>query len=59
MSRSEIVAAAQSHRATAVAYHEDRIAELERRRRALLTDYGTLKSRPLAAEAIEDAVVVT
>jgi hypothetical protein len=59
VSPSEIVAAAQSHRATAVAYHEDRIAELERRRRALLADYETLKSRRLAAEAIEDAVVVT
>jgi len=59
VSRSEISAAAQRYRATAVAYHEDRIAELERRRRALMTDYGTLKSRPLATEAIEDAVVVT
>jgi len=56
---SEIVAAAQSQRATAVAYHEGRIAELERRRRALLADYETLKSRRLAADAIEDAVVVT
>ncbi len=56
---SEIVAAAQSQRATAVAYHEGRIAELERRRRALLADYETLKSRRLAAEAIEDAVIVT
>jgi hypothetical protein len=59
VSRSEIAAAAQRNRATAVAYHEDRIAELERRRRALLSDYETLKSRRLAAEAIEDAVVVT
>jgi hypothetical protein len=59
VSRSEIAAAAQRNRATAVAYHEDRIAELERRRRALLADYETLKSRRLAADAIEDAVVVT
>ncbi len=59
VSLSEIAAAAQRYRATAVAYHEDRIAELERRRRALLVDYETLKSRPLATEAIEDAVVVT
>jgi hypothetical protein len=59
VSRSEIAAAAQLYRATTVAYHEDRIAELERRRRALLADYETLKSRRLAADAIEDAVVVT
>ena len=58
VSLSEITAAAQRHRATAVAYHEDRIAELERRRRALRADYETLKSRRPAADVIEDAVVV-
>lgn len=58
VSLSEIVAAAQRYRASAVAYHEDRVAELERRRRALLADYETLKSRRSAADAIEDAVVV-
>ena len=56
---SEITAEAQRTRAIEVAYHEDRIAELERRRRALLADCETLKSRRPAAEAIEDAVVVT
>ncbi len=56
---SEIVAAAQRYRATAVIYHEDRIAELERRRRALQSDYAALQARRPATEAIEDAVVVT
>jgi hypothetical protein len=59
VTRSEIAATAQLYRSTTIAYHEDRIAELERRRRALLMDYETLKARRLAADAIEDAVVVT
>jgi hypothetical protein len=59
VSCSEIVAAAHSQRATAVAYHEGRKAELERRRRALLVDYETLRARRLAADAIEDSVVVS
>jgi antitoxin component of RelBE/YafQ-DinJ toxin-antitoxin module len=55
---SEIVAVAHRYRATAVIYHEDRIAELERRRRALQSDYAALQARRPATVAIEDAVVV-
>lgn len=55
---SEIGARAVVGRLSAVAYHETRVADLERRRRALWQDYDRLKSKPRPADDIEDAIEV-
>lgn len=55
VSLSEITAAAVLQRADAVAYHEGRIADLERRRRFLLADFERLQARQARAGEIEDA----
>ncbi len=55
---SEITAAAMSSRLDNIAYHEGRIADLERRRRSLREDYERLKAKRKPAEDIEDAVEV-
>jgi hypothetical protein len=55
VTRSEIAAAAMLKRADAVAYHETRIADLERRRRLLLADLERLQTRPVRALTIDDA----
>ena len=53
---SEIAAAALVFRREAVAYHEARIADLERRRRQLLSDFDRLKARKTPPEDLEDAI---
>lgn len=55
VSLSEITAAAFVRRADAVAYHEGRIADLERRRRFLLADFERLQARQARAGEVEDA----
>ena len=47
-----------SSRLENVAYHEGRIADLERRRRSLREDYERLKARRKPPEDIEDAIEV-
>lgn len=51
VSKAEIAAAAFISRESPVAYHEARIADLERRRRHLMNEYETLKERRRAKEA--------
>lgn len=58
VSLSEITAAAVMQRANAVAYHEGRIADLERRRRFLLADFERLQARQARTGEIEDAEAV-
>ena len=53
---SEIAAAALVFRRETVAYHEARIADLERRRRQLLSDFDRLKARKTPPEDLEDAI---
>jgi hypothetical protein len=53
---SEITAAAMSARAATVAYHETRIADLERRRRQLHADLERLQAKVRGRSGIEDAV---
>ena len=53
---SEIAAAALVFRRETVAYHEARIADLERRRRQLLSDFERLKARKTPPEDLEDAI---
>lgn len=55
VSLSEITAAAVVRRSDAVAYHEGRIADLERRRRFLLADFERLQARQAGAREIVDA----
>jgi hypothetical protein len=57
MTVSELTAAAYEARASTVAYHETRIADLERRRAKLMSDFDRLQqvARP---RDIEDAVEV-
>jgi len=57
--RSEIAAAALVSRRETVAYHEARIADLERRRRQLLSDFDRLKARKTPPEDLEDAIEVS
>jgi hypothetical protein len=57
--RSEIAAAALVSRRETVAYHEARIADLERRRRQMLLDLDRLKARKTPPEDLEDAVEVS
>jgi hypothetical protein len=57
--RSEITAAALVSRRETVAYHEARIADLERRRRQMLSDFDRLKARKTPPEDLEDAVEVS
>jgi len=54
----ELSASAFSRRFTTVAYHEGRIADLERRRRLLRPEYEALKARRPPDDDIEDAVEV-
>ena len=54
----ELSASAFSRRFTTVAYHEGRIADLERRRRLLRPEYEALKARRPPNDDIEDAVEV-
>lgn len=54
----ELSAAALTTRFTTVAYHEGRIADLERRRRSLRPEYEALKAKRPPADDIEDAVEV-
>ena len=54
--RSEIAAAALVSRRETVAYHEARIADLERRRRQMLSDFDRLKARKTPPEDLEDAI---
>jgi hypothetical protein len=54
--RSEIAAAALVSRRETVAYHEARIADLERRRRQMLSDFDRLKARKMPPEDLEDAI---
>ena len=56
--RSEITAAAFAARSETVAYHEGRIADLERRRRHLLADYDRLKARKSVRDDADDAIEV-
>ena len=56
--RSEITAAAMAARSETVAYHEARIADLERRRRQLLADLDRMKARKSLPEDPEDAIEV-
>ena len=56
--RSEITAAAMAGRSETVAYHEARIADLERRRRQLLADFDRMKARKSLPEDPEDAIEV-
>ena len=56
--RSEITAAAMAGRSETVAYHEARIADLERRRRQLLADLDRMKARKSLPEYPEDAIEV-
>ena len=56
--RSEITAAAMAGRSETVAYHEARIADLERRRRQLLADLDRIKARKSLPEDPEDAIEV-
>jgi hypothetical protein len=56
--RSEITAAAFLSRSETVAYHEGRIADLERRRRQLLADYDRLRARKSVPDDADDAVEV-
>jgi hypothetical protein len=56
--RSEITAAAMAGRSETVAYHEARIADLERRRRQLLADLDRMKARKSLPEDPEDAIEV-
>ena len=56
--RSEITAAAMTARSETVAYHEARIADLERRRRQLLADLDRMKARKSLPEYPEDAIEV-
>lgn len=55
--RSEITALAFAARSETVAYHEGRIADLERRRRHLLADYDRFRARKSVHDA-DDAVEV-
>ena len=57
--RSEIAAAALVSRRETVAYHEARIADLERRRRQMLSDFDRLKARKTPPEDLEDAIEVS
>lgn len=52
----EISASAFSNRFTAVAYHEGRIADLEKRRRSLRPEYEALKAKRPPTGDIEDAI---
>lgn len=54
----EITAAALNQRFTTVAYHEGRIADLEKRRRSLRPEYEALKAKRPPVDDIEDAVEV-
>lgn len=54
----ELSAAAFAKRFTTVAYHEGRIADLERRRRSLRPEYEALKAKRPPTDEIEDAVEV-
>lgn len=54
----EITAAAIRKRFTTVAYHEGRIADLEKRRRSLRPEYEALKAKRPPVDDIEDAVEV-
>ena len=54
----EVTAAAIRERFTTVAYHEGRIADLEKRRRALRPEYEALKAKRPPVDDIEDAVEV-
>lgn len=56
--RSEITALAFAERSETVAYHEGRIADLERRRRHLLADYDRLRARKPVRDDADDAVEV-
>jgi hypothetical protein len=56
--RSEITAAAMAGRSETVAYHEARMADLERRRRQLLADLDRMKVRKSLPEDPEDAIEV-
>ena len=58
VSRAEITAAAVLARRETVAYHEARMADLERRRRQLLADYDRLKARKSLPEDPDNAVEV-
>lgn len=53
---SEITAAAMSERSSTIAYHETRIADLERRRRQIYADLERLKSKLRTRPDIDDAV---
>lgn len=55
---SELTAAAMLARSETIAYHEGRIADLERRRRFLHADYDQLTARRLKKPDIGDAEVV-
>jgi hypothetical protein len=55
---SEITAAAMLERAETIAYHETRIADLERRRRQLHADLERLQAKPRRQSGIDDAVEV-
>lgn len=57
MTVSELTAAAYDARASTVAYHETRIADLERRRAKLMSDFERLQS-PARPRDIEHAVEV-
>lgn len=54
----ELSASAFANRFTTVAYHEGRIADLEKRRRSLRPEYEALKAKRPPADDIEDAVEV-
>lgn len=58
VSMSEVTAASLVARRDTVAYHEMRIADLERRRRLLLADYDRLRARKSLADDLDEAVEV-
>ena len=60
VTEADLTAAAIMVRSETIAYHEGRIADLERRRRALLADYDRLTSRSATQRDpdLEDAEVI-
>lgn len=53
---SEITAAAMSERTSTIAYHETRIADLERRRRQMYADLERLQAKGRGRSDMDDAV---